>query len=218
MERTTILLAEDHAVVREGTREILERDPAFLIVAEAEDGPSVLTLAAELRPDIVLLDLNLPVLNGIEVTKQLCAAPFAPRILILSAYDDEDYVMAALSAGASGYLLKTAHAREVVAAIHAVARGEVVLDGSVANRVLARARQETPITGLLTGREVDVLRLVARGARTKEIAANLSVSTRTVEAHLTSVFNKLGVSSRTEAVLRASSKGWLALPTDRQLS
>jgi len=218
MERTTILLAEDHAVVREGTREILERDPAFLIVAEAEDGPSALALAAELRPDILLLDLNLPILNGIEVTKQLCASPPAPRILILSAYDDEDYVMAALSAGASGYLLKTAHAREVVTAIHAVARGQVVLDASVSNRVLARARQEKPVTGLLSGRELEVLRLVSRGLRTKEIAADLSVSTRTVEAHLTGIFNKLGVSTRTEAVLRASSKGWITIPGDQPLT
>jgi DNA-binding NarL/FixJ family response regulator len=215
MQRTAILLAEDHAVVREGTRQILERDPAFVIVAEAEDGPSVLALAAELRPDLILLDLNLPILNGIEVTRQLCASPPAPRILILSAYDDEDYVMAALTAGASGYLLKTAHASEVVAAIHAVARGEVVLDASVANRVLARARQEKSVTGLLTVRELEVLQLVSRGSRTKEIAADLSVSTRTVEAHLTSIFNKLGVSSRTEAVLRASSKGWITLPGDQ---
>jgi DNA-binding NarL/FixJ family response regulator len=215
MQRTAILLAEDHAVVREGTRQILERDPAFVIVAEAEDGPSVLALAAELRPDLILLDLNLPILNGIEVTRQLCASPPAPRILILSAYDDEDYVMAALTAGASGYLLKTAHATEVVAAIHAVARGEVVLDASVASRVLARARQEKSVTGLLTGRELEVLQLVSRGSRTKEIAADLSVSTRTVEAHLTSIFNKLGVSSRTEAVLRASSKGWITLPGDQ---
>ena len=215
MERTAILIAEDHAVVREGTREILERDPAFLIVAEAEDGPTALALAAELRPDLVLLDLNLPILNGIEVTKQLRASPEAPRILILSAYDDEDYVMAALAAGASGYLLKTAHASEVVAAIHAVARGDVVLDASVASRVLALARHEKPVTGLLTARELRVLQLVSRGSRTKEIAADLSVSTRTVEAHMTSIFNKLGVSSRTEAVLRASSKGWITLPGDQ---
>jgi DNA-binding NarL/FixJ family response regulator len=215
MERTSILLAEDHAVVREGTRQILERDPAFVVVAEAEDGPSVLALAAELRPDLVLLDLNLPILNGIEVTRQLCAAPPAPRILILSAYDDEGYVMAALSAGANGYLLKTAHAQEVVAAIHAVARGEVVLDASVANRVLARARRDKPVTALLTGRELQVLELVSQGSRTKEIATDLSVSTRTVEKHLTSIFNKLGVSSRMEAVLRASSKGWITLPSDR---
>ncbi|MGK2852245.1 MAG: response regulator [Candidatus Limnocylindrales bacterium] len=211
MERIAILIAEDHAVVREGTRQILEHDPAFLIVAEADDGPSVLALAAELQPDLVLLDLNLPIINGIEVTKQLRASPQPPRVLILSAYDDEDYVMAALSAGASGYLLKTAHASEVIAAIHAVTRGEVVLDASVASIVLARARQEQPLASMLTERELQVLQLVSRGSRTKEIAADLSVSTRTVEAHITSIFNKLGVSSRTEAVLRASSKGWITL-------
>jgi DNA-binding NarL/FixJ family response regulator len=214
MDRINILLAEDHAVVREGTREILEKEPGFSVVGEAEDGPSVLALARDLAPDVVLLDLNLPILNGIEVTKRLRAAAPGARVLILSAYDDEDYVVAALSAGASGYLLKTAHAYEVTAALHAVARGEVVLAPSVAHRVLARARHEAPATGTLTTRELEVLRLAATGSRTKEIAADLAVSTRTVEAHMTSIFNKLGVSSRTEAILRANSKGWLSVPDD----
>jgi DNA-binding NarL/FixJ family response regulator len=152
------------------------------------------------------------------VTKRLRAALPGVRVLILSAYDDEDYVMAALSAGASGYLLKTAHMSEVVTALHAVMGGDVVLHGTVAHRVIARARHDTPgRAGILTGRELEVLRLAARGSRTKEIAADLAVSTRTVEAHLTSIFNKLGVSTRTEAVLRASSKGWLSVADDPPL-
>jgi len=206
-EPITVLIAEDHAVVREGTREILENDPTLVVVAEAADGPSVLELVAHHRPQVILLDLNLPILNGIEVTRRLRAAAREPRILILSAYDDEDYVIAALTAGADGYLLKTSHAADVVAALHAVVGGEVVLDGGVAPAVLSRARDGTPTSGPLTRRELDVLRLAARGARTKEIASSLDVSTRTVEAHLTSIYTKLGVSGRTEAILRANAMG-----------
>ncbi len=217
-----ILIAEDHAVVREGTREILERDPSLAVVAEAEDGRTVLARCAEVRPDVVLLDLNLPVLNGIEVTRRLRLAAHRPRVLILSAYDDEDYVLAALSAGANGYLLKTAHATDVVAALHAVVRGEVVLDPTVATKVLARASGTERRGGPLSARELEVLRLAAKGARTREIAEALAVSPRTVEAHLTSVFNKLGVSTRTEAVARAGAEGWLTSgdrtpPEERQL-
>lgn len=207
MEPITVMIAEDHAVVREGTRGILDGDPTLVVVAEAADGPSVLELAAEYRPQVILLDLNLPILNGIEVTRRLRARSPEPRILILSAYDDEDYVLAALSAGANGYLLKTSHASDVVAALHAVMSGELVLDGGVAATVLARARDAAPTTGLLTRRELDVLRQAARGARTKEIASSLNVSTRTVEAHLTSIYTKLGVSGRTEAILRANALG-----------
>jgi len=206
-EPITVLIAEDHAVVREGTREILENDPTLVVVAEAADGPSVLELVAHHRPQVILLDLNLPILNGIEVTRRLRAAAREPRILILSAYDDEDYVLAALTAGADGYLLKTSHAADVVAALHAVVGGEVVLDGGVAPAVLSRARDGAPTSGPLTRRELDVLRLAARGARTKEIASSLDVSTRTVEAHLTSIYTKLGVSGRTEAILRANALG-----------
>jgi DNA-binding NarL/FixJ family response regulator len=211
MERIRLLLAEDHALVREGTREILERDPALRVLGEAEDGPSAIALAEELQPDIVLVDLDLPILNGIEVIRRIRAMPSPPLAIVLSAYADEDYVMAALSAGATGYLLKTAHAQELIAAIHAAARGETVLHGSVGRTLLARAQNTSGQHDILSPRELEVLRMAAHGARTKEIAARLAVSARTIEGHLTSIFNKLGVSSRTEAIMYAAARGWVSL-------
>jgi len=211
VERLRVLLAEDHAVVREGTREILERDETISVVGEAADGAAAVDLARELAPDLVLLDLGLPVLNGIEVTRRIRGREGAPRVLMLSAYDDEDYVLAAVDAGASGYLLKTASSRDVIAAIHAVASGEVVLHATVARRLLARAGAGGRPHQPLSEREMSVLRLAARGSHNKEIAGILSLSTRTVEGHFTSIFNKLGVSSRTEAIVHAASRGWLVL-------
>lgn len=212
MERIRLLLAEDHALVREGTREILERDPSLRVLGEAEDGPSAIAMAEELQPDMVLVDLDLPILNGIEVIRRIRAKPGGPLALVLSAYDDEDYVIAALSAGATGYLLKTAHAGELLAAIHAAARGETVLQGSVGRTLLARAQNVSGQHDVLTERELEILRLAARGARTKQIAARLSISSRTVEGHLTSIFNKLGVSGRTEAIMYAAARGWVSVP------
>ncbi len=209
MSPLRVLLAEDHAVVREGTREILERDPGIAVVGEAADGAVVVSLAARLRPDVVLLDLALPVLNGIAATRQIRAQPCAPRVLILSAYDDEDYVLAAIDAGASGYLLKTAHAGEVVAAIAAVARGELVFHPTVARYLIARAQRTEQREGL-TPRELEVLRQAARGNRTADIAVHLSVSTRTVEAEFTRIFTKLGVSTRSEAIVQAAARGWVS--------
>ena len=209
MTRLRVLLAEDHAVVREGTRRILEQDLELTVVGEAADGAEVVSLAARLRPDVVLLDLSLPVINGVEATRRIRALERPPFVLILSAYDDEDYVVAAIDAGASGYLLKTAHAADVVAAIRAVARGEVVLHPAVAGHLVRHGNhgEREP----LTARELDILRLAARGQRTKDIASHLSVSTRTVDAHFTGIFNKLGVSSRTEAIVHAASRGWVRL-------
>lgn len=209
MARVRVLLAEDHAVVREGTRQILEQDPELTVVGEAADGAEVVSLAARLLPDVVLLDLSLPVMNGVEATRRIRALERPPYVLILSAYDDEDYVVAAIDAGASGYLLKTAHADDVVAAIRAVARGEVVLHPAVARHLVrhgSNGQRES-----LTDRELDILRLAARGQRTKDIAAHLSVSTRTVDAQFTGIFNKLGVSTRTEAIVHAASRGWVRL-------
>lgn len=205
----SILLAEDHAVVREGTREMLDREPGFHVIGEATDGPEAVSMAAALRPDVLLLDLGLPLLNGIEVTRQVRRLSEPPTVLILSAYDDPDYVRAALAAGAGGFLPKTSHARDVVAAIGAVARGEIVLDAAIARRLLGDA-SGARAPGL-SDRELHVLRATARGLRTKEIAADLGVSTRTVESQFSSIFNKLGVNSRAEAVVEAVARGWLTL-------
>ena len=212
MKRLRVLLAEDHAVVREGTRKILEADPAISVVGEAADGGEAVALARDLAPEVVLLDMAMPVLNGIEATRRIRALEPAPAVLLLSAYDEADYAQAALSAGASGYLLKTARAADVVAAIHSVAQGEVVLHPSVARRLLGRQTREE--ANGLSAREMQVLHFAARGIRNRDIAEQLGVSTRTVEGHLTSIFNKLGVSSRTEAIVQAAAQGLLDLQTE----
>jgi two-component system, NarL family, response regulator LiaR len=214
MDQVRVVLAEDHALVREGTREMLEHDRGIVVVGEAEDGLSAVSLVRELRPDVLLLDLGLPVLNGIEVTRKVRALPDPPRVLVLTAYDDVDYVNAALAAGAGGFMLKTAGSRDVAAAVLSVARGEIVLHPAVARQVIAPASATTG-PGELSQRELDVLRMAARGHRTREIAEALAVSVRTVEGHFTSVFNKLGVSSRTEAVMQAASRGWVSLDRDQ---
>lgn len=207
MKRLRVLLAEDHALVREGTRRILEADPTISIVGEAADGAEAVDLARDLAPDVVLLDMAMPVLSGVEATRRIRSLEPPPYVLLLSAYDDVDYAHAALAAGASGYLLKIAHAADVVAAIHSVAQGEVVLHPKVARKLLSRRPRDD--AHLLSERELAVLHQVARGTRNREIAEALSMGTRTVEGHLTSIFNKLGVSSRTEAIVQAASRGIL---------
>jgi DNA-binding NarL/FixJ family response regulator len=214
LQPVRVLLAEDHAVVREGTRQMLDHDEMITVVGEAVDGPTAVELTRELAPDVLLLDMSLPILNGIEVTRVVRALPRPPHVLILTAYDDTDYVTAALSAGAGGYLMKTAGSGEVIAAILSVARGDIVLHPAVARRALGeRSGGGDPMA--LSGRELEVLRQAARGLRTKEIASALSLSTRTVESHFTSIFNKLGVTSRTEAVMHAAARGWVSLEHGR---
>lgn len=211
MTSLRVLLAEDHAVVREGTRQILERDPGLEVVGEASDGAEVVELSVRLAPDVVLLDLGLPTLNGIEATRRIGTQDHPPKVLILSAYDDHDYVLAAIEAGAAGYLLKSAHASEVIAAIHAVAGGQFVLHPAVARHLVAARSGASDVREALTPREVEVLRLAARGGRTRDIAQTLSVSTRTIEGTFTNIFNKLGVMTRTEAIVFAASRGWISL-------
>ncbi len=212
MGRVRVLIAEDHAVVREGTREILERDPGIEVVGEAEDGPQALALAASLLPALIVLDLRLPHLSGIDVARRLRTSLPSIKILVLSAYDD-DYVYAAMEAGASGYLLKTAHGAEVVAAIHSIISGGVVLQAGVAAKYLRSHQDEASRASGegLTDREMEILRLTAAGLRNKEIAYRLKLSRRTVEGHLSHVFNKLCVSSRTEAIVLGVSRGWFVL-------
>lgn len=214
-----VLIAEDHAVVREGTRQILEADPGIEVVGEAEDGQRALELTALLAPDVLVLDLRLPRVTGIEVARLIRERAANTRILVLSAYDDDDYVFAAMDAGASGYLLKTAHGDEVVSAIHSIARGEVVLQSAIASKFL-RSRGNVRANGdgfeeKLTEREMEILRLAGLGMRNKEIADQLTLSQRTVEGHLSHVFTKLNVGSRTEAVLHAAACGWLVIPSTR---
>lgn len=213
--RIRVLIVDDHAVVREGTREILERDPALQVIGEAEDGRQAIALAAVLRPDVVVMDLALPGVSGIEAARQIRAVHPDTNILVLSAYDDEDYVDAVVRLGAAGYLLKTAHGNEIVSAIHSICRGEIVLHPRIAAKLVGSLRggkQRGVVEGqsVLSEREMEILRLVAKGLRNKEIARELGLSVRTVEGHLGQVLVKLGVSSRSEAIVYGASRHWFS--------
>jgi DNA-binding NarL/FixJ family response regulator len=212
-----ILIADDHAFVREGTRRILEQEPDLEVVAEAGDGEEAVRLSCDLKPDVALLDVAMPRLDGIEATRRIKALCPGVAILVLSAYDDDQFVFGLLEAGAAGYLLKNVRGQEIVDAIRAVYAGESVLHPSVARKVLNRfagtsgKQREKKALDLLTEREMEVLRMVTKGSSNKEIADRLCLSVRTIQGHLANIFNKLRVSSRTEAVVHALKEGWVTL-------
>jgi NarL family two-component system response regulator LiaR len=215
MSKIKVLLAEDHVIVREGTREFVQREPDMEIVGEAGDGEEAVTLAKKLKPDVVVMDIAMPKLNGIEATKQIKALLPSTAVLILTAYDYDQYIFALLEAGAAGYLLKGVQVREVIDAIRAVYAGESVLHPVVARRVIDRmvspTKNETQVAEPLSEREMEVLKLAATGISNKEIAQQLFLSPRTVQVHLGNIFNKLGVASRTEAILYGLKRGWFSL-------
>jgi len=222
MEKIRIVLAEDHAIVREGTRRVLEQEPDMEVVAEAENGEEAVRLAREFKPDVMLIDIVMPKLNGIEATRQIKALYPTIAILILSAHDDDQFVFSLLEAGAAGYLLKNVHSWELVAAIRTVRRGEPVLHPSIMRKVLNRFSPTEDQSRMPAGleqfseREKEVLLLATQGLSNKEIADKLSLSVRTVQAHFASVFRKLQVSSRTEAVLHGLKEGWLNLDNEEE--
>lgn len=210
-----VLLADDHALVREGTRRLIEAENDLEVVAEASSGEEAILEVRRLHPDIAIMDIAMPGMGGIEATRAIKADCAETAILVLSAYDDEPYLVALLEAGAAGFLLKNVNGRELVEAIRAVARGESVLEPALNERLLRRLsnRPATAVrpADVLSEREFDVLRLAARGLPNKEIARRLNLSIRTVHSHLANTFMKMHVGSRTEAVLLALRQGMISL-------
>jgi DNA-binding NarL/FixJ family response regulator len=199
--RIRLILADDHGMVRKGIREYLETDPRMEIIGEATDGEQALEMVRALAPDVALLDVQMPRLNGIETARRIRAEKLPCAILMVSAYDDDPYVMSALQAGANGYVLKTAAPADLVKAVLTVRAGRLALDEGL-TQVLARSLSAggTP-QAEVSPRELEVLRLIAQGQTNKAIAARLDISDRTVQGHIASIFEKLSASSRTEAVM-----------------
>jgi DNA-binding NarL/FixJ family response regulator len=215
--RIRVLIADDHAVLREGMRNLLQQEKDFEIVGEAGDGEEAARLAGDLKPDVVLMDIVMPKLSGIEATRLIKQSSPASAVLILTAYSDISYILGLLEAGACGYLLKSARGTEVKGAIRAVRSGESVLDSVVTRKLLKRVVSPGPngvqrVAGAqLTLRENEILRLAAAGMSNKEIADKLFLSLRTVKAHLTNIFNKMGCGSRTDAIIKGLKQGYITL-------
>ncbi len=206
-----VVVADDHPIVRAGIVGLLESEPGIEVVGEAVDGAEAAALAAELRPDLVLMDLRMPGLDGAAATARIVAAGDGTRVLVLTTYETDDHILAAIEAGASGYLLKAAPQEEILAGIRAVAAGETVLAPSIATKLVLRVRADAASAPppSLSPRELDVLRLVAEGRSNPEIARALVIGEATVKTHLVHVFEKLEVGDRTRAVTRAMELGLL---------
>jgi DNA-binding NarL/FixJ family response regulator len=216
-----VLLVDDHVMLRQGTAELLHREPDIEIVGEAADGQEAVELTQRLRPDIVVMDIRMPVLSGIEATRRIRSSLPEVQVLVLTAHDDDQYIFSLLQAGASGYLLKSAPVTDLIRAVRQVQAGESPLDPAIARKVVLRmsggssqvsvfSREELQ-SEALSSRELEVLQLLARGMNNRAIAEALFISDRTVQAHLTSIFAKMHVNSRLEAVLSAIRRGWLTL-------
>jgi DNA-binding NarL/FixJ family response regulator len=197
-----VLIVDDHAVVRRGLEQLIESAADLELVGSASDGDEAVRLAGERTPDVVLMDLSMPVLDGIEATRRIVAARPEVHVVVLTSFDDQRRILDALGAGATGYLLKDAEPDEVLAAIRTAVEGGSPLDPRAA-RVLVDARREQAPARALSPREDEVLRLLATGLANKQIARRLGITERTVKAHLTSVFQQLGVTDRTQAALWA---------------
>ena len=214
-DKLTILIADDHPLVRDALRQALDVEEDMEIVAEAADGEEAVKLASECKPDVAVMDIVMPKLNGIEATRKIKQIAPDIAILILTAYDDDEYVLGLLDAGAAGYLLKSARGRDLAGAIRAIKSGESVLHPAIIAKLLKRAMQapveEHKPSDILSERESEVLRLVTLGMSNKDIAEKLFLSERTIKAHLTNIFNKLNVASRSEAIVKGLQWGLVTL-------
>jgi NarL family two-component system response regulator LiaR len=217
MSNIKVIIADDHVLFREGTRNLIEQEKDLEVVGEASDGEEAVELVTRLSPHVALMDIAMPKVNGVEATRQIKARQPSTAVLILTAYDNDQYILALLEAGAAGYLLKNVSGKELVNAIRAVYAGEAVLHPTIAQKVFSRfgtaEGQPSELAQLaeLSERELEILRLAARGLSNQDIAEKLFLSRRTVQAHLGNIFRKMDVGSRTEAVLQALRKGWLGL-------
>lgn len=207
-----VLLADDHSIVRQGVRQLLESSKDIQVIAEAADGEEARALIEKNLPDVAVLDIQMPKASGIEVTRWLRAHLPQIGVLILTAYDDDPYVMAVLQAGANGYVLKTSNADDLIQAVHDVNEGKSALDPSITKKLMSNLFKRTDVKPVepLTDRELDVLRLAAKGYTNKAIGIQLNISDRTVQGHLAHIFAKMQANSRTEAVMRAVSLGWIS--------
>jgi DNA-binding NarL/FixJ family response regulator len=219
MNKIKVLIADDHALFREGTRNLIEQEKDMQVVGEASDGAETVKLVTTLHPHVVLMDVAMPTINGIEATRQIKTKFPKTAILILTAYDNDQYIVALLEAGAAGYLLKDVSSSNLINAIRAVFAGEAILHPSIARKVFShfgtsigqRQSEEPMDSSGLSERELDILKLAARGMSNQDIANHLYLSRRTIQSHLANIFHKIGVGSRTEAVLQALRRGWLGL-------
>ncbi len=213
-----VILADDHAVVRAGIRMFLERAKDIEVVAEADDGVQAQNLIQQHQPDVAVLDIQMPKATGIEVTRWVRANARETGVLILTAYNDDPYVIAVLQAGANGYVLKTASPMEIIQAVRDVHEGKSALQPAIAQKIVAfviQQKNEAPIE-TLSDREMEVLLALSKGFTNKAIATQLGISDRTVQGHIAHIFTKMSVSNRTEAVVRAVSLGWIPQPVVSQ--
>lgn len=215
MSAIRVVLADDHAVVRKGIHDFLEEEGDIEVVAEASDGEKVKEYILSLAPDVVVLDIRMPLATGIDVTRWIREQSLPVRVLILTAFDDDPFIVAALKAGADGYVLKNAEAEEISAAVRAVHGGESAIAANIAQKFIKQMMGSAEIgsaNDVLTEREREVLQMAALGLTNRGIGLKLSISDRTVQGHLASIYGKLQVSSRTEAVTKALQLGFIQLP------
>ena len=203
----TLLIVDDHPIVRDGLSGMFATDPGFDVLGEATDGAEAIRLAQTLKPDVILMDLRMPGMDGLAAIKELARLRVPAKVLVLTTYDTDNYVLPAIEAGATGYLLKDAPRAELLRAVQAAAAGQSVLSPAVATRLVTRVR--TPDENPLSHRELEVLELVAAGTTNREAAAKLFISEATVKTHLLNIYGKLGVSDRAAAVAEAFNRGLL---------